>query len=197
MTSDEDRKLEVWKVTIDVQKHFNDLSLRVRSIAITVLGAFLAAASVTFKDVMPEWRSGQPSWLTALILYAGLFCWLSFWLMDCLWYHRLLQGAVKHGRQIESELKSAIPGIELTTTIDDASPIFWLRAMHRLTIFYAVIGALLIAAVGVVLHAGQMYFWAVFVTVSLGLAALVNDARVEAKKRSKPDDQSRLAPTSD
>lgn len=43
-------KLEVWKATIDVQKHFNELGLRVRSIAVTVLGALLAAAGYALKE---------------------------------------------------------------------------------------------------------------------------------------------------
>src|SRR5437899_11145375 len=50
MTDEEKAQLEVWKVTIDVQKHFNDLSMRVRNFAITVPGALLAAARYALKD---------------------------------------------------------------------------------------------------------------------------------------------------
>jgi hypothetical protein len=44
MTEEQKAALEIWKVTIDVQKHFNDLSIQVRNFAMTELGALLAAA---------------------------------------------------------------------------------------------------------------------------------------------------------
>jgi hypothetical protein len=39
-------QVEIWKKTVDVQQHFNDLELRIRNFALAVLGAFwhLAAA---------------------------------------------------------------------------------------------------------------------------------------------------------
>jgi hypothetical protein len=197
MMTKEEAQLEVWKVTIDVQKHFNDLSLRVRSIAITVLGAFLAAASVTFKEVMPNWYAGGPVWLTGLILFAALICWNAFYFMDQHWYHRLLRGAVKHGKELEDTLKTRVPGVGLTTAIDYASPVLGLRAKHRLTIFYGVISALLIAGVGVVLQMHAAYYGMLAAALVVGLIDLILDARKEERRRSRPDGQAQPASGSD
>ena len=41
--------LETWKKTVDVQKHFNDLQLRVRNYSIVLIGAMIAAIGFTFK----------------------------------------------------------------------------------------------------------------------------------------------------
>lgn len=52
--------------------------------------------------------------LTGMILLAALACWVAFFVMDRLWYHRLLKAAVKHGRKVEDALKASIPCIGLT-----------------------------------------------------------------------------------
>ena len=46
--------LEVWKTTVDVQKHFNELELKIRNFAITVVGAFLAAFAITTTSLSKE-----------------------------------------------------------------------------------------------------------------------------------------------
>lgn len=68
--------------------------------------------------------------------------------MDRLWYLRLLKVAVVHGRKVEEALVWTVPTIGLTTTIDNLSPLWGLRAGHRLTIFYCSIAALLWIAAG-------------------------------------------------
>src|SRR5690606_38309066 len=50
MLDQQQAAFEVWKATIEVQKHFNEISLRVRSIAVTVLGAFLDAAGYALNE---------------------------------------------------------------------------------------------------------------------------------------------------
>ena len=115
--------LEVWKTTIDVQKHFNELEMRIRSVAITVLAAFLAAAGYTMKERLRLDIFGKEISLTVLILGAAAVCWASFYVMDRLWYHRLLKGAVAHGLKVEGALLAEIPEIGLTSSIGAASPI--------------------------------------------------------------------------
>lgn len=44
--------LDAWKQTVQVQQHFNDIELRIRNFAITLLLATLGAAGVTMKDGM-------------------------------------------------------------------------------------------------------------------------------------------------
>lgn len=168
---DDNPTLEVWKVTIDVQKHFNDLSLRVRSLAVGILAALLAAAGYALKDHETVTLFGRERSLAGLILLAALICWLVCYVMDRMWYHRLLQAAVAHGRKVEAELIVSIPNIGLTTAIDDASPIRGLRAYHRLSIFYASIALILVVGVGVALQTGRTYwgFWAIVGLIVLGL----------------------------
>ena len=42
--------VELWKQTVTVQQHFNDLELRIRSLALTALPFTLGAAGVAAKD---------------------------------------------------------------------------------------------------------------------------------------------------
>ncbi|MDS0065324.1 hypothetical protein [Enterobacter cloacae] len=39
-------KIDVWKTVIDVQKHFNDLEMKVRNFGILILSAFIGAIGV-------------------------------------------------------------------------------------------------------------------------------------------------------
>src|SRR5206468_4177522 len=94
-----------------------------------------------------------------------------FYVMDRLWYHRLLRAAVQHGRKVEAALKAAVPTSDLIGTIDDASPIWGLRAGHRLSIFYGFIAMLLWLGAGSSLKAGIYYYivGGVFTLAATGL----------------------------
>src|SRR5947207_128781 len=85
--------IEAWKQTVAVQMHFNDLALRIRSFALTIVAAILAASGL-----------GQGC-ANALVLAAPLVIWPAFYLMDRFWYHPLLVGAVFHGMAIEAQAK--------------------------------------------------------------------------------------------
>lgn len=172
MTDEEKAALEVWKVTIDVQKHFNDLSMRVRNIAITVLGAFLAAAGYVLKDGATVTLVDRSFSLTAWILVAASVCWFSFYLMDLHWYHRLLRGAVKHGIFVEQSLQSRIPEIGLTEAIDRASPIHRLRASQRLTIFYGLTGSLLVGGSLAAFHVDVAWLIVLFAADVIGVLVI-------------------------
>lgn len=174
--------LEVWKATIDVQKHFNELSLRVRSLAVTVLGAFLAAAGYALKEGKTVEFLGEQVSLTGTILLGALVCWTAFFVMDRLWYHRLLRAAVQHGRAVEDGLRQSISTIGLTGTIDDASPLLGMRAGHRLSIFYGSIAVLLWQGAGHALNARPPYYVVGFLLLVVA-TALEFSARSTANKR--------------
>lgn len=150
--------LEIWKTTIDLQKHFNDLSMRVRGLAITVLGGFLGAAGYALNASRNVVVAATSIPLTTLILFAALICWSAFYLMDRLWYHRLLTATVAHGQKVEAALMTDLPIIGLTRCINDASPIYGLKARHRLSIFYGFFGALLYTAAGIYYRAPLAFF---------------------------------------
>jgi hypothetical protein len=148
--------LEVWKKTIDVQQHFNDLELRIRNFAITVLTAALGAAGLTATQHTAFRVFGITISSAVLLLGAGLVSWLAFYFMDRWWYHRLLIGAVRNGEALEVELRNNIPGIELTTAIRNASHFklfgVWTSSSDsRIDFFYGIISLLLIVLIVVVL----------------------------------------------
>jgi hypothetical protein len=156
MTKDEiDRALEAWKVTVEVQQHFNDLEMRVRNYALTLLLAVVAGAGLALRE---HEQVDLFSWsmpLSSLVLLAGLLAWLAFYLMDELWYHRLLVGAVKNGLEIEESLTPYVLGIGLTRAIGEASPLtvgkYQMHSKHKIRLFYGIIAAILLAGAVVVL----------------------------------------------
>src|SRR3546814_11735841 len=103
MSATDENRIEIWKTIIDFQKHFNELEMRIRNVAVTVLAAFLAAAGFTMKEtIYVTLCVGQVS-LTSLVLLGGELCCLAFSGMDCFWYHRLLIGTVKSGLAGEND----------------------------------------------------------------------------------------------
>ena len=160
---DADEKiLEAWKTTIDVQKHFNELELRIRSIAITVLAAFLAATGYAMKEGMkPLSICALEIPVTSVILISAAVCWFAFFVMDRFWYHRLLQGAVKHGLAIEDSVREEFPQIALTRRIGDESPITIGKrkfgSSEKMNFFYlSILGLLLTGALVAVLNHSEL-----------------------------------------
>jgi hypothetical protein len=150
MADDERTKLllEAWKKTVDVQQHFNDIEMRVRNLALTILGAVVAFAK--FLDL-----KGDET--TAVLPLGYLFLALTvligaFWFMDKHWYHRLLMGAVREGAILEKSLTDSGVPITLGTHISVASPIMLFgRRMHspfKVDLFYLVLGTLGVLAAG-------------------------------------------------
>jgi hypothetical protein len=105
--------VEVWKKTVDVQEHFNDIALRLRSMAITVLVGALGASFYVAKD------AGY--WVSLGIVVMGGFAWLAFFVMDRYWYHLFLRAAGIHAGKIEARFKSILPEMALSTAISNES----------------------------------------------------------------------------
>lgn len=149
--------LEIWKKTIDVQQHFNDLELRIRNFAITVLGVILSAAALSLRENISVSLFGATAPLAILLIAVALITWLAFYFMDRHWYHRLLKGAVNHGEAIEKRLSSTIPEIALTKSISKQSPIMLsglrISSSLKMNLFYfTVAGALAVLALMLVLN---------------------------------------------
>ncbi len=158
MTTDErDAYIELWKQTIDVQKHFNDIELKVRGLALTILTFVLGGASLAIRDGTAVSISGFELQLGALILALGILLWLTFYFVDQIWYHRLLVGAVVHGQELETELRKVLPVAGLTYRISENSPyllkipvvprkVNWRYVLHskqKIFFFYWFVAALL------------------------------------------------------
>jgi hypothetical protein len=146
----EEMLLEVWKKTVDVQMHFNDLELRLRNVAMTVLAALFAAAGFSMKESLHLDLLGRDVSLTGLVFVAAVIIWFAFYGMDRWWYHRLLKGAVDHGSKIEAALRAYVPEIDLGGEIGRASAVHVgtrkIRSDHKMDIFYGAIVVILILA---------------------------------------------------
>ncbi len=130
-------QISIWEKVVDVQMHFNDLCLRIRSFSISILGVLLGAAAIAYRF------AGHISIFDYKIPTASIFIaisvvvWLAFYLMDRFWYHELLKGAVHHAQKIEETLKKFTPEIELANSIREQShKSLKMNAAKKLNIFY-------------------------------------------------------------
>jgi hypothetical protein len=158
---DEEAKfvLEAWKTVIGVQQHFNTIEMQIRSIAITVLTAVVGAAVVIYgqtqKAASDAAQTGFHLPTASLLALGGLFAWGAFYFMDRWWYHRLLEGAVKHGQAIEDKIRELPPFGEvlgLSTAIRRESAIGFLRkheihSARKIDLFYVVVAVLLVVLI--------------------------------------------------
>jgi len=168
--SDEDVKfvLEAWKTVIGVQQHFNSIEMQIRSIAITVLTAVIGAAALVYSQAQKAvWEAAQaglpaPGYsisvlflkvsAASVIAFGGLVAWLAFYVMDRWSYHRLLQGAVKHGQAIENKIRDCVPFGEvlgLSNAIRTESPfkllgIFEIHSDRKIDLFYLAVALVLV-----------------------------------------------------
>lgn len=115
----DDYVIEAWKQTVEVQKHFNDLQLKLRTFIITLLIAVIGAAAFAIKEkaVVPVF--GQPIAVSTVAVLAGFVATLAFYLMD-FGYHMLLKGAVGHCIAIEDKYENCME-IQLAKTIKRSS----------------------------------------------------------------------------
>lgn len=148
--------VEAWKQTVAVQMHFNDLELRIRNYALSLLLAAGGAASISLKEEIYFHVPGEgvQRHISVLLLSFGLVGWLGFYLMDRFWYHRLLYGAVRHGQFIEEEFGDELSFLRLTKAIGDESSIWFLgvriRSPRKIDVFYGLFALFLLAAIYVI-----------------------------------------------
>ncbi len=116
---EEKLQLEVWEKVVDVQMHFNDLCLRIRSFAISILGVFLGSAAIAYRYAGDVEVFGYKFHTSAVFIAISIVVWVCFYIMDRFWYHELLKGAVHHGLILEESLKDKIPKIGLTRLSHD------------------------------------------------------------------------------
>jgi len=132
--------LEAWKQTIATQMHFNDIAMRLRAFALTLVAAVLTA------DALSTGLQGY----TAVV--ALLVVWGAFYLMDRWWYHYLLLGAVLHGSALEDrarDLGLTLPGnrslLGLTQRISELNEeALGLKAKYKIDLYYALVFAALV-----------------------------------------------------
>jgi hypothetical protein len=151
-------QIEIWKKIVDVQQHFNDLELRIRNFALGVTGAFLGLGGYAIKDGGVLSAMGMQFPVSALVVFSAVLPLFAFYLMDRLWYHRLLDGAVEAGIEAENALKALGYSVDLGSKISARSPFtLWLlnwkiHSKRKMDFFYLmlVLGVLAVAFILVI-----------------------------------------------
>lgn len=109
--------IDMWKKSVDVQQHFNDIEWRIRGLALTAVTFALGAAGVAARTGA---QFGHVS-LAAGVVLVGLILWNAFYFVDRVWYHQLLKAAVSGGTKMEEEIKRSLPEAGMTAAISDGS----------------------------------------------------------------------------
>jgi len=141
--------IEAWKQTINVQIHFNDIEMKIRNIAISVLTATWVAAFYNYGKGPAIQVCCFHLTLSQILCFVGLVAWISFYLMDALWYHRLLLGAVLHGMDMEKKYAMKYPELMLSTRITKESMFGHVRSSGKINLFYGLLA--IVQIVGIVL----------------------------------------------
>jgi hypothetical protein len=117
---DNDRQkltVEIWKTVVGVQQHFNDISMRIRSMFVTILLALFAAIGFLIdKRLTLGLGSFKVQYSTLLPIFGAVGTGL-FYFIDRYWYHRLLVGSVKHAIEIEKKYREELPELSLSDAI--------------------------------------------------------------------------------
>lgn len=127
--TDKDRAslyVDMWKQTVTVQQHFNDIEWRIRGLALTAATFSVGAAGLAVNN-------GHP-FPGAVILAVGLVLWYAFYFVDRYWYHPLLVASVLQGHAVEDKIEQVgLPGAALTRAISAGSPIDRPRVIRLFT----------------------------------------------------------------
>lgn len=146
MATDDDGRaiFEVWKTYEDVAMHFNDLLIKLRVQALAGVAALAVLASIVGNV---KTYSFQGTWIVASACFMGLmFIWVAIWLLDRLYYNRLLIGSVAAIAELEELSKSSqsVKELNLSAHIEravsgkSARPKLW-----GVTAFYSIVFAIL------------------------------------------------------
>jgi small-conductance mechanosensitive channel len=99
--------LDEWKIVIQTQMHFNDMIMRMRTNVVTIVLAFLGAASISLQyDSLFMSFSGFSFHASILIIISGLVLLFGVFILDYFYYYRMLRGAVNRGYQIDEAFKN-------------------------------------------------------------------------------------------
>jgi hypothetical protein len=137
--------ISTWKKIVDTQMHFNDMVMRVRNLAITLLLAAFGAAAYSLQTPLFLNVYGKPVHVALFIIVFGLVGWVALWIMDLGHFHRLLRGAVSHGMALERQYENmpTLSGLlGMTTAISRESRQLWgwrITAGKKIGAFYTVV----------------------------------------------------------
>ncbi|MDZ4858902.1 MAG: hypothetical protein SGI88_07945 [Candidatus Hydrogenedentes bacterium] len=117
---DWDRLFELWKKYEEIAMHFNDLILKVR---IQALGGVAAVIAILLGLLGRKKDEVEVSWGAFAAGFSLILAmWIAIWLLDFLYYYRLLRGAVSSIVDIERQTMEHPdgPAIRLSKGIEQA-----------------------------------------------------------------------------
>lgn len=114
--------IAVWKIVVGVQQHFNDISMRIRSMFVTILLALFASIGFLLDKKLDLQVVALKIEFTVLVPLFGIIGTCLFYFIDRYWYHRLLVGAVRHAITIEKRYQAELPELSLSAAIGKESP---------------------------------------------------------------------------
>lgn len=127
-----DNLIESWKEVVSVQKHFNEISLRIKSLGIT-LSTFILGGMGIYYNSLEIRRIDETLLLLSLL---GIIYVFSMYLIDYKWYHKFLIGAVKSGENIEKHLIFNKQLFDLTQRISISSKNSIISSSIRYNLYY-------------------------------------------------------------
>lgn len=128
--------LDAWKYVVSVQMHFNDMEMKVRNLFFTLLAAAIGLVGVLQGRKIELYYPDAKVSLPLVVMVAVIPISMLFYFMDRHWYHRLLQGAVKQGIEIEDANKDVLPEIQLGSKIREESPVHFSRRVWKFAFFF-------------------------------------------------------------
>ena len=114
--------IDIWKTIVDVQRHFNDICMRIRSMFVTILLATFAAIGFMLNKELNLQICNFDVQFATVVPLAGIFVTYLFYFIDRYWYHRLLVGSVNHAIEIEKKYSEELPELALSNAIGKESP---------------------------------------------------------------------------
>ena len=144
-------QIEYWKHGINVSMHFNDMCIRLRILSLTVLATFLAGAAVSMAQY-PDGTIqifGRTAHISVAIYAIGAAFVGSVWILDQLYYYRLLIASVENSEAVEPTVREIVSdmvkGPTLTNHLTASIPRMVSRTLA--TCFYSM---QLIIAIGLI-----------------------------------------------
>ncbi len=115
--------VDVWKYSVGVQMHFNDMGMKIRNLYFTILAAAMGLIGVVQGKHIEINYPIISVHLSFFVLVAIIPVSMLFYFLDAHWYHRLLIGAVKQCSAIENKYRDVLPEIQLGAAISKESPV--------------------------------------------------------------------------
>lgn len=125
MTKETKLILEEWKIVIQTQMHFNELLMKMRTTAVSIVLAMSGAAAYSLQyDQLYLTICNYSFHASVLVMGFGLGMLAGVFGLDYFYYYRMLLGAVERGYDIDKAYKERkVDGCEIfgmTTKISDA-----------------------------------------------------------------------------